>query len=424
MRTGEAFVEAPSRAPLLAVVFVPNPMVAERDGTPGGLSLLERQLKQLDRLGVGAIWLLVPEGQREPAVPSGHEPERLVRVPSVPGGLVPALVAAAELLPAECLAASADRLVDPRVVRALVGRPESTFASVDGVAAEPLAWVYASDVRRHGSALAAAAARLPLAEVERYAPELRGEVEPYILTVATAAERRSAWRVLLTHVQKQALDLPGRYFDTPFENFLVRRLAPTTITPNQITLLTLALAAVVAFLFLHGWLRIGVGLALVVGVLDGVDGKLARLKLATSKLGELEHVGDFFYENAWYLALAAHLQALTQSAHLWLAGLALVALDLADSLLYLVVRRHTGAMLDELSTFDRRFRAVAGRRNVYVAIFVVGFFAGHARLAFEWAVLWASVTVGVHATRTAWVVATVPRVNSVSSTSPGTVPPA
>jgi phosphatidylglycerophosphate synthase len=284
--------------------------------------------------------------------------------------------------------------------------------------------VHASDLRRYGTALAAAAGRLPLAAIERYAPELRGEVEPYILTVATAAERRSAWRVLLVHVQKQALDLPGRYFDTPFENVLVRRLAPTAVTPNQITLLTLAVAAAVAFLFLRGWLRVGVGLALVVGVLDGVDGKLARLKLATSKLGELEHVGDFLYENAWYVALATHLHALTRNAHLWHAGLALVALDLTDSLLYLVVRRHSGAMLDELSAFDRRFRAVAGRRNVYVAMFVVGFFAGHAALAFECAVLWAAITVGVHGGRAAWLVATVPRVTSARWAAPGTVPSA
>src|SRR6185503_10730099 len=138
-------------------------------------------------------------------------------------------------------------------------------------------------------------------------------------------------------------------------------------------------------LFHHGWLRPGVVLALVVGVLDGVDGKLARLKLATSKLGELEHVGDFFYENAWYLSLASYLARATSSGSLWLAGWLLVACDLTDSLLYLTLQRHTGKMLDELSTFDRRFRAIAGRRNVYVMIFVVGFFAGQAPAAFTWA---------------------------------------
>jgi phosphatidylglycerophosphate synthase len=184
----------------------------------------------------------------------------------------------------------------------------------------------------------------------------------------------------------------------------VRRLAPTRVTPNQITLFTLVVAGGVAMLFARGWLRIGVVIALVVGVLDGVDGKLARLKLATSKLGELEHIGDFFYENAWYLALASHFAAVTKAPWLWLAGAALVACDLADSLLYLAVQRRTGKMLDELSTFDRRFRAIAGRRNVYVMIFVAGFFSGHAAAAYCAAVGWAIVTVAVHALRTAAVV--------------------
>jgi phosphatidylglycerophosphate synthase len=145
-------------------------------------------------------------------------------------------------------------------------------------------------------------------------------------------------------------------------------------------------------------------------VLDGVDGKLARLKLATSKLGELEHVGDFFYENAWYLALASHLHAATQRPEFWYAGLLLVALDLADSLLYLVLQRHTGKMLDELTSFDHRFRAIAGRRNVYVMIFVLGFFSGAPAPAFLFAVVWAGVTVAVHAVRVMWVLATTPRV--------------
>jgi phosphatidylglycerophosphate synthase len=222
---------------------------------------------------------------------------------------------------------------------------------------------------------------------------------PYVVDVSSESTERRAWDLLLDSVQKRSLDLPGQYFDTPFENALVRRLAPTDVTPNQVTLATLGVAAVVAYLFSEGWLRLGVMLALVVGVLDGVDGKLARMKLATSKLGELEHIGDFLYENAWYLSLAAYFSGATGWMVHWYAGLTLVACDLADSLLYLVAKLRTGRMLDELTPFDRRFRAIAGRRNVYVMTFVVGFFAGEATTAFLVAVAWAIVTVAVHALR-------------------------
>jgi phosphatidylglycerophosphate synthase len=394
-----------------AVIWVPSPVAWQRAGTPGGLSLLERQLKQLRKLGVAAAVLLVPEGDPEPEMPRVCAPARVVRLSmGSTVDLSAALVAAVDELPSESLAMSADRLVDLRVLRALLRRATTTFASVDGSASEPVAWIHAAELRRHGEKIAAHAQRLPLATLDLYNPELRGTVAPYVIRCSSPDERRVAWHVLLDHVQKRALDLPGQYFDTPFENFLVRRFAPTDISPNQITLATLIMAGGVAVLFLRGWLCVGVLLALVVGVLDGVDGKLARLKLATSKLGEFEHVGDFFYENAWYLTLAWHLHAVTQRPRLWYAGVGLVACDLIDSLLYLVLQRHTGKMLDELTTFDRRFRAIAGRRNVYVMIFVAGFFSGYPTQAFSCAVAWAAVTVAVHASRVLWVVSTTARV--------------
>ena len=395
------------------MIFVPNPTVWQRGDTPGGLALLERQLRQLRKLGAGGAMLLVPAHDPVPFVPDGCVRTVVERIPPGVTDLFAALATTTDL-PATSLALSADRLVDLRVLRALRGRDVSTFASVDGTRAEPVAWVHAADIARWGAGFVGHAEALPLSKLDPYCPELRGDAEPYVIASGTPAERRRAWDVLLDHVQKRSLDLPGRYFDTPFENFLVRRLAPTKVTPNQITLLTLVVASIVAVLFHRGWLRPGVVLALVVGVLDGVDGKLARLKLATSKLGELEHVGDFFYENAWYLSLASYLARATSSGSLWLAGCLLVVCDLVDSLLYLTLQRHTGKMLDELSPFDRRFRAIAGRRNVYVMIFFVGFFAGQAPAAFAWAVTWAMVTVAVHAGRVGWVLATTPRAASVA----------
>ncbi|MCC6850492.1 MAG: CDP-alcohol phosphatidyltransferase family protein [Deltaproteobacteria bacterium] len=390
-----------------ALIFVPSPATWRRAGTPGGLSLLERQVKQLVTLRRVRVVLLVPGGDPEPTVGVPGAVVAVHRVPEDVGDLASAL-AATPARPGAFLGLAADRLIDLRVLRTLLDRDRTTFASVDGRRPEPVAWVLAADVARHGAALAAHAARCPLGTLDPYRPELRGDATPYVVPAGTAGEQRAAWSVLLDHVQKRALDLPGRYFDTPFENFLVRRLAPTNVTPNQITLFTLALAGIVAVLFHDGWLRVGVLLALIVGVLDGVDGKLARLKLQTSKLGELEHVGDFLYENGWYLALASYFARVPGHAELWCAGWLLVACDLADSLLYVAARRATGRMLDELTPFDRRFRAIAGRRNVYVAIFVGGFFTGRSAEAFVCAVAWAVATVAVHACRVAWVVATTP----------------
>lgn len=396
-----------SDAACSAVIFVPHPSVAARAGAPGGLALLDRQLKQLRKLEVADVTLLVPVQDVVPAVSANVAVPRIVRVPATVNDLWSALAAVPDDLAPAVLALAADHLVDLRVLRALLVSEETTVASADGDRAEPIAWVRSKDLRPDGAEIATRAARLPLATLDPYSPELRGTATPYAFAVVTESDRERAWTVLFDHVQKRALDLPGQYFDTPFENFLVRRFAPTDVTPNQITLATLVLAAFVAMLFAHGWLRVGVLLALVVGVLDGVDGKLARMKLATSKIGELEHVGDFLYENAWYLSLAAWFAA-TAGAAYWYAGLVLAACDLADSLLYLVAQKRTGKMLDELTAFDRRFRAIAGRRNVYVMIFVAGFFLGDAATAFLVAVGWAVTTVAVHAARVRFVLRAAP----------------
>ena len=387
-----------------AAIFVARPSVAERGDAPGGLALLDRLLKQLRKLEIADVALLVPEGDPIPVVAPNLFVPRVVRVPVGTHDLWGALAAAVDELAPASLALGADHLVDLRVLRALAGRAETTVVDAGDPHAAQVAWVNVSDLRRDGAEVPARAARLPLVALDPYSPELRGTAEPYAFAVVTPADRERAWRVLFDAVQKRALDLPGQYFDTPFENFLVRRFAPTDVTPNQITVATLLLAAVVAALFAHGWLRVGILLALVVGVLDGVDGKLARMKLATSKIGELEHVGDFLYENAWYLSLASWFAVATGSAAYWYAGVVLVACDLTDSLLYLVAQKRTGRMLDELTPFDRGFRAIAGRRNVYVMIFVAGFFAGGAATAFLVGVGWAATTVAVHALRVATVV--------------------
>ncbi len=384
-----------------AVIFVPDDRVWRRRGAPGGLALLERQLRQLRDLGIAAVTLVVatdapPRETRAPA----HDVRRVAPTddPFV-------AVAAAGPLPSDFLFLAADYVVDLRVLRALVGAPVETLLVVDDAPA-PIGRLSRQAVERYGADVATAARPLRLDTLDPYAPELRGPVAPYAVRARDAAGRRTAWRALLDGVQKRGLDFPGEYFDSPFENVLVRALAPTRITPNQITLATLVVAAVVAALFLRGALVLGTGLALVVGVLDGVDGKLARLKLATSRLGELEHVGDFLYENFWWAALALYFADATGLVAFHRVGIAVVACDFLDNLVYGFVQKRTGRLLDELSRFDRGFRRVGGRRNVYVWILIAGVATGHAAGGYVAMAIWAAVTLVVHAARAVWWTAT------------------
>ncbi|MGH8162963.1 MAG: CDP-alcohol phosphatidyltransferase family protein, partial [Rhodanobacteraceae bacterium] len=114
------------------------------------------------------------------------------------------------------------------------------------------------------------------------------------------AERR-----ILDAAQKGSQDLPA-LVHAPIETFLVARLCKTRITPNELTALCNVVAWAAAILFAFGWLVTGTLCALAVGVLDGLDGKQARVKVETSEAGKLEHWFDTFFELAWAVALAFH----------------------------------------------------------------------------------------------------------------------
>jgi phosphatidylglycerophosphate synthase len=97
----------------------------------------------------------------------------------------------------------------------------------------------------------------------RLARELRHETAAKDAPLARWLDRRLSWRISY-------------------------RLARTAVTPNQVTLTSTALGLLSAWLFAFPgyWPRVlAGGLFLVVTTLDGVDGELARLKMAESRSG-------------------------------------------------------------------------------------------------------------------------------------------
>ena len=125
----------------------------------------------------------------------------------------------------------------------------------------------------------------------------------------------------------------------------------------------LGIAAGVAFLF--GWLWTGLIMVLVVGPLDGVDGKLARTTLNYSRFGDLEHVLDKICEYGWFLCIGSYLSRSYGDAWPWGVAALLVLFALAESLQGEFFRRFTGKQLDDSGSFERRFRLIAGRRNTF-----------------------------------------------------------
>ena len=362
--------------------------------TIGGLTLLERLLRQLSCLdAIKSIVLLKPAAVSLPRA-SGRV-KKPVQCYNVSGAKFwEILREARSKLAGDYVAVAADLLIDRRLLSWLAMQNEEVMlTSGEGGSPEPAA-------RLTGKTLDAAAPqsadlkRVAVSSLPSYWEAMHGEVPLHLYQVTDEASAEAGWKILLDHVQKRTLELPAQYFDPTFESLLIRRLAGTSVTANQVTLATGLLGFVVAALYYAGWLRVGVLLAIFVEVLDGVDGKLARITWTTSRAGEYEHILDFFYENSWYLALGLHLSH--SSSHALRAALLMILFDLADNVAYSLMDVRLGRSLDNASPFLARFRLIAGRRNIYSWLFLVGFFLGFPNYAFFLAVVWAGITAAIH----------------------------
>ena len=241
-------------------------------------------------------------------------------------------------------------------------------------------------------------ARVDAARQQAYVRSMRRSVRPVFFPAPSLDRRPLAEGFLRDATQKGVLDFPA-LVHAPIEKWLVSHLCRTTITPNQITLGTAVLGLGVTLLYACGYLWAGALLALVIGVLDGVDGKLARLKAQTTKLGKKEHDLDYFVETSWWMALAYHFQATGQIRYAYVIFFAFFAAHRLERMAIQAVQRRIGRNLDDFAPFDRLVRIVAGRRNIYTWLFAFFLVIGSPATGFIWLCFWGMASAVIHIVR-------------------------
>lgn len=228
-----------------------------------------------------------------------------------------------------------------------------------------------------------------------YIPSMRRSVRPLVFPAPTPEHRPLAEHLVRDATQKGVLDLPA-LVHSPIEKWIVSHLCRTPITPNQITLGTGFLGLTVTLLYASGHLGVGLILALLVGILDGVDGKLARLKVQTTKIGKGEHALDYCIEMSWWAALAYHFQSSSQIRYAFVAWGIFFAADVLERLAKWSVERRLGRSLDDVSRFDRLVRYVAGRRNIYTWLFACCLLIGVPAAGFVLLCSWGVASAVIH----------------------------
>lgn len=219
---------------------------------------------------------------------------------------------------------------------------------------------------------------------------LKKKDPPYVLPIlhCNRAELESE---LFAASYKGVTDLVTKWL-WPWPAFMATRLCVRLgLKPNHVTLFSLVLAIAAGIAFWYGEFGIGLIMAWLMTFLDTVDGKLARVTLTSSKIGDvLDHGLDIVHPPLWYLA--------------WGIGLATTATPLTnlELLIWLMFIGYIGGRLCEgafqfwLASFDifiwhkidSFHRLITARRNPNLILLTVSWMAGKPDVGFILVVVW------------------------------------
>lgn len=219
---------------------------------------------------------------------------------------------------------------------------------------------------------------------------LKKKDPPYVLPIlhCNRAELESE---LFAASYKGVTDLVTKWL-WPWPAFMATRLCVRLgLKPNHVTLFSLVLAIAAGIAFWYGEFGIGLIMAWLMTFLDTVDGKLARVTLTSSKIGDvLDHGLDIVHPPLWYLA--------------WGIGLATTATPLTnlELLIWLMFIGYIGGRFCEgafqfwLASFDifiwhkidSFHRLITARRNPNLILLTVSWMAGRPDVGFILVVVW------------------------------------
>ncbi len=299
--------------------------------------------------------------------------------------------------------ALADRVFDESLIKALIARPDALMLGHDG---EPVA--------AHVSAAAAPAAAEALLAGDGAAEALRGltRLDPADLTYNSALRKREApvlERLDATNVRavearlfqgsyKGITDLVTKYVWPVPARIVTRWCALIGISPNQVTFASLILVLVAMYLFWIGAFGWGLVAAWVMTFLDTVDGKLARVTLTSSPLGNVfDHGIDLIHPPFWWWAWLVGVQA---------AGFALPNPALLLAVIvggYVLQRLEEGVFIRLFGMhmhawrrFDSFFRLITARRNPNLILLTGSALIGRPDLGLIAVAVWTALCLAVH----------------------------
>jgi phosphatidylglycerophosphate synthase len=289
------------------------------------------------------------------------------------------------------------------------GAHRAAALRLDPAAAVPLDAATVADIVQAMTA-AGSARMLEPGEFPTFVTGLRRDLPYHLERLPDAAARRDYERFLFWSNYKGSTDFMTRWAFPPIVWPLTRLATALRLHPNWITIVGVILALGAVPLFAIGWIWTGIVMAYVMAILDSVDGKVARVTMTESPIGNvLDHGLDIVHPPLWYLGWAWWLAGGDPQAPVFVAGWWLCGIYVADRLVLAVPKALWGRGLHAMSRIDAVVRTIIARRNVNLVIFTIGLAVGQPMAGFYAVVLWSAATLAWHAGRTAWLAATRPR---------------
>ncbi|WP_119418080.1 CDP-alcohol phosphatidyltransferase family protein [Desertibaculum subflavum] len=303
----------------------------------------------------------------------------------------------------------ADFVTDEALIRDLAVAPRTALTTEDGAALVAVhapaaeAGVAATALIEGNAAGLPQTYRLlpPSALSSSYNAKLRKRMQP-LLEPLTAAKAPMIEARMFTGAYKGATDLVTKYVWPRPALTVTRWCARAGISPNAVTWVSLGCVIAAFWLFWQGAFIAGLAFAWMMCFLDTVDGKLARVTLTSTKLGDVfDHGIDLVHPPFWYYAWGVGLSGPTLTPEI----AALVAVIVAG---YVIGRLQEGFFIWRFGLeihiwrpVDTWFRLITARRNPNLILLMAFAMVGRPDLGLWSVALWTAASLGFHFLRIA-----------------------
>ncbi len=225
-----------------------------------------------------------------------------------------------------------------------------------------------------------------------FSNELRKTDLPYVFPIREDNRPRLEQH-LFSGSYKSVTDFVTKFWWPVPAQWATRLCAMAGISPNQVTSLSLALVILAGMLFSSGYFALGLACGWVMTFLDTVDGKLARVTVTSTKLGNIfDHGIDLIHPPLWYLAWGIGLASydplfanMTLAITCWVIVIGYILGRIVEGIFQWWV---AGFVIFCWKPFDSFFRLITARRNPNMIFLTGSILIGRPDLGLEAVAIW------------------------------------